>query len=55
MLVLLLAASLAGAATLTGCGSGQGFDATPSQNYTVTVAAQAGPVTHSFQINLNVQ
>lgn len=52
---LLLVLSLVGIGALSGCASGNGFNATAPQNYTVTMTATAGSLTQSFQINLNVQ
>jgi hypothetical protein len=52
---LFLLLGIAGIGTLAGCGAGNGFNVTAPQNYTVTVTATAGPITHNFQINLNVQ
>uniref|UniRef100_A0A7V4XSK6 CSLREA domain-containing protein n=1 Tax=Acidobacterium capsulatum TaxID=33075 RepID=A0A7V4XSK6_9BACT len=55
VMVLLLAAGLAGMASLTGCGTGTGFNGQTAGNYTITVTATSGGVQHSFDVNLNVQ
>jgi hypothetical protein len=56
MLVVFMAAiTLADAATLSGCGTGYGFNAQPPANYTVIVTATSAQVQHTFNVVLNVQ
>jgi hypothetical protein len=55
VMVLLLAVGFAGMASLTGCGTGTGFNGQTAANYTITVTATSGGVQHSFDVNLNVQ
>jgi formate hydrogenlyase subunit 3/multisubunit Na+/H+ antiporter MnhD subunit len=52
-LLLLLAV---GAVTVTGCGASNGFFGQPVANYTITVTATSGNITHSAApVNLQVQ
>jgi hypothetical protein len=53
--LLVLIASLAAVAGLTGCGSHNGFFGQTPQTYTVTVTLTAGSVSHSTDLTLNVQ
>ena len=55
VMLLLVAAGLAGMASLSGCGAGNGFNGQAVKNYTVTVTAVSGGVQHSFDVNLNLQ
>ena len=55
VMLLLVAAGLAGMASLSGCGAGNGFNGQAAKNYTVTVTAVSGEVQHSFDVNLNLQ
>lgn len=42
-------------ASLSGCGSANGFNGQAVKNYTVTVTAVSGEVQHSIDVNLNLQ
>ena len=53
MLVLALA-SLAGAASLMGCGGGFGL-VSETQSYTLTITGTSGTDTHSTTVQLTVQ
>ena len=54
-LPLLALAGVAAIATLSGCGSNNGFFGQPQQTYTITVTATTGTLTHSSQVTLTVQ
>jgi hypothetical protein len=54
-LLLLLAASIAAIAGLSGCGSSNGFFAQQQQTYTVTVTATSGTLSHSTTVTLTVE
>jgi hypothetical protein len=54
-LLLLLAAGVAVAAGISGCGGGNGYFGHPQQSSTVTVTATAGTLSRSTDITLNVQ
>lgn len=53
--VLLLLAGMAGMGLLSGCGSTSGFFGQAQKNYTVTVTATSGTVSHSTNVNLTVE
>ena len=56
MLVVLVAAlTLTGAPTLSGCGTGYGFNAQPPANYTLIVTATSAQTQHTSNVVLNVQ
>jgi hypothetical protein len=55
LLALLLFASLAGVAALTGCASNVGILQEPVTNYTLTITAASGTVSHTTTVTLNVQ
>jgi hypothetical protein len=46
---------LAGVASISGCGTEDGFNARAVKNYTVTVTAASAGVQRSFDVNLNLQ
>jgi hypothetical protein len=52
---LVLLAGLAGAAGLTGCSNGKGYFSQAPQNYTITVTATSGAISHTTSVTLNVQ
>jgi hypothetical protein len=54
-LVLLLSAGGGATAGLTGCGTTSGLFAQQQKNYTITVTATAGTLTHSTQLILTVE
>ena len=53
--LFVFAGSLATLAGLTGCATGNGFNAQAPANYAVTVTATAGAVQHTSTITLNIQ
>lgn len=53
-IAMVLLGSLAGIATLTGCG-GSGYLGQASQNYTLTITASSGTLVHTTSVTLNVQ
>ncbi len=55
IILLLVIAGMAGAVSLTGCGTANGFNGQAVNNYSITVTATSGGVQHSFAVNLNVQ
>jgi hypothetical protein len=55
MLLVLLGGLAGAAATLSGCGGGNGFSQQPPQTYTLTVTATGGSVVDSVTVTLNVQ
>ncbi len=54
-LVLVIAAGAVGFASLSGCGSENGFKTQPVQNYTITITATSGNIQHSFNVTLGVR
>ena len=56
LLSLIIAGALvAGAISISGCGSQNGFNGQAVKNYTVTVTALSGGVQHNVDVNLNLQ
>jgi len=55
MLLLMLGGLAGAAATLSGCGGGNGFSLQPPQTYTLTVTATSGSIVNSATVTLNVQ
>jgi large repetitive protein len=55
MLLVLLGGLAGAAATLSGCGGGNGFSLQPPQTYTLTVTATSGSIVNSATVTLNVQ
>jgi hypothetical protein len=41
--------------SLSGCGGQKGFNSLATENYTITVTAASGQLSHSFNVTLNVQ
>jgi hypothetical protein len=54
-IAFLVAASGAALLTLSGCGTTSGFQNQAAKNYSVTITAASGGVTHSQNVTLNVQ
>jgi hypothetical protein len=54
-IAVIVAGGLAGIATLTGCSNGNGYLGQASRNYTLTVTATSGTLTHTTSVTLNVQ
>ncbi len=55
LIALLMLGGIATVASITGCGSANGFFAQHQQNYDVTVTATAGGLQHSATVTLQVQ
>ena len=55
LVIMLMVAGLGATAALTGCGNGNGYQQIPSANYTLTVTATSGSLTHTSQVTLNLQ
>jgi large repetitive protein len=55
LLVFVAALTLAGAASLSGCGAGNGFNAQPPTNYTLIVTATSAQAQHTANVVLNAQ
>ena len=53
--VLFLSVTLVGVMSLSGCGGHNGFNSQAPENYTITVTAASGQLSHSFNVTLNVQ
>jgi polygalacturonase/sugar lactone lactonase YvrE len=54
-ILLLLLAGIAAAAGLSGCGSNSGYFGQAPQNYSVTVTATAGALSHTSNVTLTVE
>jgi hypothetical protein len=46
---------LAGMATLSGCGNGNGFPVQASRSYSLSVTATSGTLTHAMSVALTVE
>jgi hypothetical protein len=55
MFVLFASVTLVGVMSLSGCGGQNGFNSQAPENYTITVTAASGQLSHSFNVTLNVQ
>jgi len=53
--LVLFGAGAAAMFSLSGCGGVNGFFAQAPQNYTITITATAGGLSHSGNVTLNVQ
>ncbi len=55
LVLILLFGGMAATATLTGCGSKNGFFTQAQKNYDVTITAAAGSITHTVTVTIQVQ
>ena len=53
--LMIAGALLAGAISISGCGSQNGFNGQAVKNYSLIVTATSGQIVHTFDVNLNLQ
>jgi hypothetical protein len=53
--LMIVGALLAGAMSISGCGSQNGFNGQAVKNYSLIVTATSGQIVHTFDVNLNLQ